>query len=63
MKKFSVIIPAYNCGKYINTCLESIKAQTFTNYEIIIVNDNSTDTTGINVARFIEQNSDIDIYQ
>lgn len=61
MKKFSIIIPAYNCEKYIGKCLQSIKTQTFTNYEIIIINDNSTDTTGINVAKFIEQNPDIDI--
>lgn len=61
MKKFSIIIPAYNCGKYIDTCLESIKSQTFTDYEIIIVNDNSTDTTGINITKFIEQNPNIDI--
>lgn len=61
MKRFSVIIPAYNCGKYINICLESIKAQTFTDYEIIIINDNSTDITGINIARFVEKNPDIDI--
>ena len=49
MKKFSIIIPTYNCEKYISNCLESIKAQSFTNYEIIIINDNSTDTTGIKV--------------
>ena len=61
MKKFSIVIPAYNCGKYIINCLNSIKTQTFTNYEIIIINDNSTDATGINVARFVEQNPDIDI--
>lgn len=61
MKKFSILIPAYNCGKYISKCLESIKSQSFTDYEIIIINDNSTDTTGINIARFIEQNPDIDI--
>lgn len=61
MKKFSIIIPTYNCEKYISNCLESIKAQSFTNYEIIIINDNSTDTTGIKVARFIEQNPNIDV--
>lgn len=61
MKKFSVVIPVYNCGKYITTCLESIKNQTFTDYEIIIVNDNSTDMTGINVARFMKQNPYIDL--
>lgn len=61
MKKFSIIIPAYNCEKYISNCLESIKNQTFTNYEIIIINDNSTDATGIKIDSFIRQNPRVDV--
>lgn len=61
MKKFSVIIPAYNCGAYISDCLKSIKSQTYKNYEIIVVNDNSTDATGIVIAKFIRENPQIDI--
>ncbi len=41
----SVIIPAYNIDKYINDCLRSIECQTYTNLEIIVVNDGSTDNT------------------
>ncbi|OOR90184.1 hypothetical protein B0181_04730 [Moraxella caviae] len=37
----SIVIPYYNCAKYILETLDSIKSQTYTNYEIIIVNDGS----------------------
>src|SRR6266702_399564 len=40
----SVIIPAYNVARYIGETLESVLAQTFTDYEVIVVNDGSPDT-------------------
>lgn len=45
MPKFSIIIPVYNAEKYIRKCLDSIKNQTFKDYEVIIVNDGSTDNS------------------
>lgn len=42
--KVSVIIPAYNTAKYIRETLESVFAQTFKNFEVIVVNDGSSDT-------------------
>ena len=41
----SVILPAYNVANYLDDCLESIISQTYTNMEIIIVDDGSTDDT------------------
>ena len=43
MPKFSIIIPVYNVEKYIGKCLESVKSQTFKDYEVIIVNDGTQD--------------------
>ena len=40
----SVIIPAYNAAEYIGKTLESVFAQTFSNYEVIVINDGSPDT-------------------
>ena len=43
--KVSIIIPAYNVQQYIEECLQSLLEQTYNNFEIIIVNDGSTDET------------------
>ncbi len=43
MPKFSIIIPVYNVEPYLKRTLESVKNQTFTDYEVIIVNDGCTD--------------------
>lgn len=41
----SVSIPAYNCARFIQVCLRSVYIQTYKNYEIVIVDDCSTDST------------------
>ena len=43
--KVSIIIPAYNASQYIEKCLKSIQEQTYTNIQIIIIDDVSTDNT------------------
>ncbi len=42
----SVIVPVYNVEKYLNRCIESIVNQTYSDLEIILVNDGSTDSSG-----------------
>ena len=46
MPKLSVIVPVYNTEKYLRECIDSILAQTFTDFELILVNDGSTDGSG-----------------
>src|SRR5881296_1097754 len=41
---FSVVIPAYNAARHIGEALDSVFAQTFNDYEVIVVNDGSPDT-------------------
>lgn len=45
MPKFSVIIPAYNASRHIRKLLDSIREQTFTDYELIVVCDSCADDT------------------
>lgn len=45
MKKVTLIVPVYNSEKYIGKCLNSILNQTYTNFEILVVNDGSKDNS------------------
>ncbi|MCL2426025.1 MAG: glycosyltransferase [Oscillospiraceae bacterium] len=47
MATVSIIVPAYNIDEYIGKCLDSILAQTFTDIEVIVINDGSSDNTGL----------------
>lgn len=46
MPFLSIIIPVYNKGKYLDKCIQSIVKQSFTDFEIILVNDGSSDESG-----------------
>lgn len=50
--KLSIIITAYNVENYINECIESILMQNYQNFELIIINDASTDRTGEFIEAF-----------
>ncbi|MBO8450212.1 MAG: glycosyltransferase [Spirochaetes bacterium] len=44
--KISVIVPVYNTARYLARCLDSIAAQTFTDWECVCVDDGSPDESG-----------------
>lgn len=46
MPKISVIVPVYNTEKYLNRCIDSILAQTFTDFELLLIDDGSKDSSG-----------------
>ena len=51
----SVIVPLYNVEKYLEECLESIINQTYSNIEVILVNDGSTDNSQAICERYCHQ--------
>lgn len=59
--KFSIIIPAYNVADYLENCVESILKQAYDNYEIIIVDDGSTDETGKVADELLRQSKKINV--
>lgn len=59
MVKVSVIIPCYNAGGYIGRCLDSMQAQTFTEFEVICVDDCSTDNTEEVIKSYVNKSARI----
>ncbi len=53
MPRISVIIPCYNNKPYIRECLNSVLSQTFSDYEVIVVDDGSTDGTGEIIQNYL----------
>ena len=54
-KMISIIVPVYNVEEYLEECLESIRQQTFTDIEVILVNDGSTDGSREICERYCEK--------
>ena len=46
MPKISIIVPVYKAEKYLNRCVDSILAQTFTDWELLLIDDGSPDRSG-----------------
>lgn len=61
MPLLSVIIPAFNCEKYLQNAVESVKSQPVKDIEIILVDDGSTDSTGHICNSLAEHNDEIKV--
>ena len=53
----SIIVPIYNTEKYLRQCLDSIINQTYTNFEVLLINDGSTDSSGMICQEYVERDS------
>ena len=59
----SVIIPVYNTESYIGLCLESLVKQTYTNFEVLMIDDGSTDNSGRICQEYTESDSRFHYYR
>ena len=57
-KKFSIIVPVYNCQDYISRCIESVLNQNTKDLELILINDGSTDNT-MEIIKEYKKDSDL----
>ena len=56
MVKISIIVPIYNAEKYIEDCIKSVLFQSFDDYELLLINDGSTDNSEQICKEFTEKN-------
>lgn len=61
MPTFSIIVPVYNVEKYLTKCIDSILEQTFSDFEVILVDDGSTDNCGIICDQYVEKDDRIQV--
>ena len=59
--KVSVIIPVYNVGSYLEQCIDSILCQSFVNFELILVDDGSTDRSGAICDKYVGKDARIKV--
>lgn len=59
--KFSILVPVYNVQNYLEDCILSLLNQEFTEYEVILYNDASTDSSGLICDRYASNNPNIKV--
>lgn len=58
----SVIVPVYNSEQYLDRCLKSLLKQTYTDFEVLLINDQSTDNSLSIAQKYAKEDNRIDIF-
>ncbi len=59
--KLSIVIPVYNVKQYLPSCVQSVLAQTYQDLQVILVNDGSTDSSGVLCDQLAQQDSRVQV--
>lgn len=62
LPKISIIVPVFNAEKYIHRCIDSLLAQSFTNFELILVDDGSSDRSGQICDEYAAKDSRVSVF-
>ena len=62
MSKISIIVPVYNTEKYLHRCIDSILAQTYTDFELLLIDDGSTDSSGAICDEYATKDSRVRVF-
>ena len=60
--RISVIVPVYNAEKWLRRCVDSILAQTYTDFELLLIDDGSTDGSGAICDEYAEKDSRVKVF-
>lgn len=58
----SIIVPVYNTEKYLDQCIQSVLAQTYTNWELLLIDDGSTDSSGALCDKYAVEDKRIRVF-
>ena len=62
LPKISVIVPVYNAEKYLHRCIDSILSQTFTDFELLLINDGSKDNSAVFCDEYATRDSRVRVF-
>ena len=62
MITISIIVPVYNTEKYLHRCIDSILTNTFTDFELLLIDDGSTDSSGVICDEYAAKDSRIYVF-